>query len=56
MHDILSQQSMEESCWVVLDPRLRPLEQKVIYANPQEAERIVSELAKRHAAGSGPLA
>jgi serine/threonine protein kinase len=54
--EILNQQSMEESRWVVLDQRLRPLEQEVIYANPQEAERIVSVLAERYAAGSGPSA
>ena len=47
---------MEKSRWVVLDQRLRPLEQKVIYANPQEAERIVNGLAERYAAGSGPVA
>lgn len=52
--DILKQQSMEESRWVVLDQRLCPLEQQVIHANPQEAERIVGELAERYAAGSGP--
>ncbi len=54
--DILKQQSMEESRWVVLDQRLHPLEQQVIYANPQVAERIVGELAERYAAGSGPSA
>lgn len=54
--EILKQQSMEESRWVVLDQRLRPLEQQVIYANPQVAERIVGELAERYAAGSGPSA
>ncbi|MHC8334150.1 serine/threonine-protein kinase [Pseudomonas sp. LB3P25] len=51
--EILKQQSMEESRWVVLDQQLRPLEQQVIYANPQEAERIVRELAERHPTGSG---
>jgi serine/threonine-protein kinase len=54
--EILKQQSMEESRWVVLDQQLRPLEQQVIYANPQVAERIVGELAERYAAGSGPSA
>ena len=54
--EILNQQSMEESRWVVLDQRLRPLEQNIIYANPQEAERIVSELAERYTAGSRPFA
>lgn len=53
LSEILNQQSMEESRWVVLDQKLRPLEQKVIYANPQEAERTVSELAGRYAPGSG---
>lgn len=52
--DILKEQSMEESRWVVMDEQLRPLEQQVIYANPQVAERIVGELAERYAAGSGP--
>ena len=51
--DILNQQSMEESRWVVLDHQLRPLDQQIIYANPKEAERIVDELAKRYPAGSG---
>jgi eukaryotic-like serine/threonine-protein kinase len=54
--EILKQQSMEESRWVVLDQRLSPLEQQVIYANPQEAERIVGELAERYPAGSEPSA
>lgn len=54
--EILKQQSMEESRWVVLDQRLRPLEQRVIYANAQMAERIVGELAERYAAESGPSA
>lgn len=52
--EILKQQSMEESRWVVLDQRLRPLEQRVICANAQEAERVVGELAQRFVAGSGP--
>lgn len=46
--DILNQLSMEESRWVVLDQQLHPLEQEVIYANPQEAERIIGELADRY--------
>lgn len=49
--DILKQQSMEESRWVVLDQQLRPLEQQVIYPNPQVAEQIIGELAERYAAG-----
>ena len=50
--DILTQQSMARSRWVVLDQQLRPLDQQVIHANPQAAERIVGELADRYAAGS----
>jgi|GEM_PF-1012273 serine/threonine-protein kinase len=51
--DILHERSMEQPRWVVLDQRLNPLEQEVIYANPQEAERIVGELAARYATGTG---
>jgi hypothetical protein len=51
--EILKQQSMEESRWVVLDQLLRPLEQDVIYANAQEAEGVVGRLAKHYAADSG---
>ena len=51
--DILNQQSMEQARWVVLDQQLLPLEQAVIQANPQEAERIIGELAQRHAMASG---
>lgn len=51
--DILHEKSMEQARWVVLNQGLNALEQEVIYANPQEAERIVSELAARHATGSG---
>lgn len=47
--DILNQKSMEQARWVVLDKHLLPLEQQVIHANAQEAERIVDELAKRYA-------
>lgn len=50
--DILKQQSMEESRWVVMDQQLHPLEQQVICANPQVAERIVGELAERYAPDS----
>jgi len=46
--DILEGQSMEECRWVVLDQQLSSLEQQVIYANPQEAERIIEEIAKRY--------
>ncbi|WP_319241856.1 protein kinase [uncultured Propionivibrio sp.] len=52
--NILAQQSMEESRWVVLDQQLRPVEQQVIYANPQEAERIVGDLVVRYPAGPRP--
>ncbi|WP_430395744.1 serine/threonine protein kinase [Ferrovibrio sp.] len=47
--DILNQQSMEQARWVVLNQQLLPMEQEIIYANPQEAERIIGELARRHA-------
>ncbi|MEG3155135.1 serine/threonine protein kinase [Sphingomonas sp. RB1R13] len=49
--DILYEKSMEQARWVVLDQGLKPLEQDVIYANPQEAERVVGELAARYATG-----
>lgn len=52
--DILVQQSMEESRWVVLDQQLHPVEQQVIYANPQEAERIMKELVVRYPTDSKP--
>jgi hypothetical protein len=39
--------SMESSRWVVFDANLTPLEQAVIYANPQEGERIALDLARR---------
>jgi serine/threonine protein kinase len=39
--------SMESSHWVVFDTNLTPLEQAVIYANPQEGERIALDLARR---------
>ena len=38
---------MERSRWIVLNPDLDPLEQKVIHANPQGGERVALELAKR---------
>lgn len=50
--DILAQQSMEECRWVVLDQGLHPMEQQVVYANPQEAERIVGGLVDCYPAGS----
>jgi eukaryotic-like serine/threonine-protein kinase len=39
---------MEQARWVVMDQQMQPLEQAVIYANPQEAERIIEDLAKRY--------
>ena len=44
---ILEHESMERSRWIVFDPDLEPLEQKVIYANPQEGERVSVDLANR---------
>jgi len=52
--NILDQQSMEDARWIVLDQQLQPLDQQVIYANPQVAERIISDLAQRYATGAGP--
>lgn len=46
--EILTGASMETSRWVVLDADLNALKEAVIYANPQEAERIVGDLAKEH--------
>jgi serine/threonine-protein kinase len=46
--DILNEKSMEQARWVVMDQQTQPLEQAVIYANPQEAERIIEDLAKRY--------
>jgi eukaryotic-like serine/threonine-protein kinase len=54
--EILKQQSMEESRWVVLDKQLHALEQQVIYANAQEGEIIVGKLAKHYAASAGSSA
>lgn len=39
--------SMEESRWIVFDSDLNPLEEAVVYANPQEGERIAHDLAQR---------
>ena len=47
----LDGQSMESSRWIIFNAALEPLEQSVIYANPQEGERIALELAKRYGAG-----
>jgi serine/threonine protein kinase len=47
--DLLNDVSMEESRWVVFDQDFKLVEQAVIYANPQEGERIMSDLASRHA-------
>lgn len=51
--DILNQQSMEQARWVVLNQQLSPLEQAVIYANPQEAERIIGRLAQQYTTAPG---
>ena len=48
--NVLEGQSMESSRWIIFNAELEPLEQAVIYANPQEGERIVLELAKRYGA------
>ena len=47
----LKGQSMESSRWIIFNADLEPLEQAVIYANPQEGERIALDLAKRYRAG-----
>ena len=39
--------SMETSRWIIFDQELNPQAQDVIYANAQEGERIVMDLAKR---------
>ena len=44
---ILQNESMENSRWILFNPDLQPLEQAVIYANPQEGERIARDLANR---------
>ena len=41
---VLEGQSMETSRWIIFSVDLKPLEQAVIYANPQEGERIALEL------------
>ncbi len=46
--NILEGQSMESSRWIIFNVDLEPLEQEVIYANPQEGERIVLKLAKQY--------
>jgi eukaryotic-like serine/threonine-protein kinase len=46
--DVLNDLSMEQSRWIVFDSGLNPLEQAVIYANPQEGERIMGDLAQRY--------
>ena len=47
----LEGQSMESSRWIIFNANLEPLEQAVIYANPQEGERIALDLARRYSAG-----
>lgn len=44
---ILENESMESSRWIVFDQDLKPLEEKVIHANPQGGERIAIDLANR---------
>ncbi|CAN7653276.1 protein kinase [Bosea sp. LjRoot9] len=46
--NILNDASMETSRWVVLDGALHALEEAVIYANAEEAERIMDDLVTRH--------
>ncbi|ESY16956.1 protein kinase [Mesorhizobium sp. LNJC394B00] len=46
--EILNGASMETSRWVLLDTDFNALKEAVIYPNPQEAERIVGDLAKEH--------
>ena len=47
---ILEDESMERSRWIVFDQDLKPLEQKVIHANPQGGEQTALELARRYGA------
>ena len=49
--NVLDGKSMETSRWIIFNADLEPLEQAVIYANPQEGERIALDLAKRYGAG-----
>ena len=46
--EVFSKVSMETARWVILDKRLQPLEQAVIYPNPQEGERIITEIAQKY--------
>ncbi len=46
--DILNNKSMESPRWVVFDPDLQAKQQAVIYANPQEGEKIACDLATRY--------
>lgn len=46
--DILNDASMETSRWVVLDSGLNALEEAVIYANAEVAERQMGELSNKH--------
>ena len=39
---------MESSRWIIFNSDLTSLKQDVIYANPQEGERIALELAKEY--------
>jgi len=46
--DILNQKSMERSRWLILNRQLKPLQQDVIHANPQGAEKIIESLAEKY--------
>ncbi len=46
--DILNDKSMESARWVIFDSDLQAKQQEVIYANPQEGERIALDLANRY--------
>ena len=46
--DILNGESMENARWILFNDNLEPQQQEVIYANAQEAEKIMLCLAKRY--------
>ncbi|WP_242154529.1 hypothetical protein [Sphingomonas sp. BAUL-RG-20F-R05-02] len=50
--DVLDDQSMERSRWVVLDADLHPLEQHVIHANGEGGESAMLALADRYPPGT----
>ncbi|HWG18356.1 MAG TPA: protein kinase [Acidobacteriaceae bacterium] len=45
---ILNGQSMEGARWVLFEPNNSALEQAVIYANPEEGEKIMNRLAEQY--------